>query len=379
MKRLQEIEARLSEIAVEARNEALTAEQIDALTAEADALTEERKALVEAMEKRNKLIKDVASGSGVVVRTGSVEDAPENAQDTAEYRSAWLKRLQGRQLTDAEQRAYAAADEHNAVPTQTANKFFEKMKKLAPMLNEITLMRVAGNLKFVAQGTRNNASKHTENQSTSAAQDTIVSVTLGGFEFMKVIGISKAASVQSVDGFEDWLVEMLSGDIARAIDDYIINDSTNGIANISFVTTAGDGQTQIVQTATTGYSYNDIINLVALLPAAYDAEAKFLTNKKTLWNKVRGIVDANKRPIFDEINGTLLGYPVLTDDNVSTSDNGIYLGKWTDVVGNLGQDVTVDRDESSGFLSGTINYRGYAIFDSKPAKTDAIVRIVSTV
>lgn len=152
------------------------------------------------------------------------------------------------------------------------------MKKLAPMLSEITLFRVAGNLKFVAEGTRNTAVKHTENAALAASADTIAQVVLGGFEFMKVIQISRTTKLMSVDAFEGWLVDMLGGDIARAIDNYILNDASNGIAAITYTT----GTNQILNTATTGYTYDDVVDLVALLPAAYDAEAKFITNKKTL-------------------------------------------------------------------------------------------------
>ena len=42
---------------------------------------------------------------------------------------------------------------------------------------------------------------------------------------------------------------MLSGDIARAVDNYIINDSTNGIVAITYTTSTN----QILQAATTGY------------------------------------------------------------------------------------------------------------------------------
>jgi hypothetical protein len=38
----------------------------------------------------------------------------------------------------------------------------------------------------------------------------------------------------------------------------------------------------------------------------------------------------------------------------------------------------VDRDESAGFTANAIVYRGIGVFDSKPAKGDAIVRLVST-
>ena len=47
-------------------------------------------------------------------------------------------------------------------------------------------------------------------------------------------------------------------------------------------------------------------------------------------------------------------------------------------VGNLSEDINVDSDESAGFTANAIMYRGVAVFDSQPAKTDAFVRLVST-
>ena len=302
--------------------------------------------------------------------------------NSVEYRDMWIRNLQGR-LTEEEKRAWAtgtASDNKatNAIPTIIADKFFEKMKKLAPMLSEITLLRVAGNLHFVAEGTRSSATaKHVENSVMTAATDTTVSVQLGGFEFMKVVQISRTAALMSIDAFEGWLVEMLAGDIARAIDNYILNDTSNGVAALTFTTNTN----QIVNTE--GYTYADVCDLIALLPAAYDAESKFLVNKKTLYSEIAQIVDSVGNPIFvpdtiTGIGGRLMGYPVVVDDYVTTANKALYLGKWTDVVGNLQEDIHVDADESAGFTSNSIMYRGIAVFDSKPAKGDAIVRLVST-
>ena len=295
---------------------------------------------------------------------------------TPEYRDMWIRNLQGNLST--EERATWPTATTNAIPTMVADKFFEKMVKLAPMLSEITLLHVAGSLKFVAEGTRNTATeKHVENSAMNASEDTTVSVTLQGFEFMKVIQISRTAALMSIDAFENWLVEMLAGDIARAIDNYILNDSSNGITKLTF-TTAGAGKNEIVNTQ--GYTYKNIMDLIALLPAAYDAEAKFLANKATIYGEIAKIKDSAGNPIFvpDTVNGVagrLMGYPVVLDDNLAKVKKALYLGKWTDVVGNLQEDVHVDRDESAGFTSNSIMYRGIAVFDSKPAKGDAIVRL----
>lgn len=377
---LSQIESRKAEIAKEVETaDASILEERDQESKELETRKAELMARKEELEAEERAAEEVAENKTI---TEDVELPKEEEKrtmekiygiDSEEYRSAWAKVLQNKKLDEVEERAYATTDAGNAVPTAVADKFFEKIKKLAPMLSEITLMQVAGNIKFIAEGTRNAAALHTENSAVAPAADTTVSVSLGGNEFMKVIRISKSAETMSINAFEDWLVEMLSGDIARAIDNFIINDATNGI--VAMVSTATTNK--VTQTATAGYGYADICNLVALLPAGYDAEAKFLVNKKVLWSDIKGIVDTNKRPIFDPVEKTLMGYPVVTDDYVPADHKQLYLGKWTDVVGNLSQPVNVARSDQSGFLNNSIDFRGTAIFDSKLAKNDAIVWIAN--
>ena len=374
----EQLEARkaelLGELDTPETRDALSTEDLEGRMAEIQAIDAELEARKAAAAEEARKAEEAAQMEGEKIIEEKVEEK-HMEKNSMEYRNLWLKNLQGN-LTEEETRAYAAADDANAVPQIVSDKFFEKMKKLAPMLSEITLLRVAGNLKFVAEGVRNTASKHTENSAIDAAADTIVNVTLGGFEFMKVLQISRTAKLMSVDAFEGWLVEMLAGDIARAIDNYIINDATNGIAALTWTTSTN-------QIVAANYGYGNVCDLIALLPAAYDAEAKFLVNKKTLYGKIAQIVDSTGNPIFvpdtvTGVGGRLMGYPVVVDDYVGNTKDELYLGKWTDVVGNLPEDIHVDRDESAGFTSNSIMYRGIAVFDSKPAKGDGIVRLVST-
>ncbi len=375
-----QLQARMDELKGETAEEvrdSLSTDDLEARVSEMEAIKaelEERMKKAAEEDAEEKRMAEELSGKPIETEKLEVKKMKINS---VEYRDLWLKNLQGT-LEEEEERAYTSANT-NAVPTIISEKFFEKMKKLAPMLSEITLLRVAGNLNFITEGARNTAAKHTENSALDAAADTTVKVSLGGFEFMKVLQISRTAAMMSIDAFEGWLIEMLAGDIARAIDNYILNDSTNGIAKGANFTTVN----QIVNTATTGYTYDNVVDLIALLPAAYDAEAKFLVNKKTLYTQIAKIKDGQGNPIFvpdtvGGLGGRLMGYPVVVDDYVTTTDNALYLGKWTDVVGNLPEDIHVDKDESAGFTSNSIMYRGIAVFDSKPAKLDAIVRLVAT-
>lgn len=378
----EQLEARLAELideTSEEKRDALDNDELEARIKEMEAIKTEIEARKKAAAEEARKAEEVAKMNGEPI----IKQEEKKMFDikSPEYRAAWLHNLQGN-MTE-EDRAYVSGNTDSssthATPESVSNKFFEKMKKLAPMLSEITLMQVAGNLRFVAEGVRNDAdSKHTENSALDPAGDTTVSVVLGAFEFLKIIKISRTAKLMAIDAFEDWLVEMLSGDIARAIDNYILNDATNGIGAITFTTT-----TQILNTAATGYTYKNVCDLIALLPAAYDAEAKFLVNKKTLYGKIAQITNSSGDPIFvpdtvSGIGGRLMGYPVVVDDYVSTANNALYLGRWTDIVGNLSEGINVEADESAGFTSNSIVYRGVAAFDSKPAKTDGIVRLVST-
>ena len=255
----EQLEARLEELTAETSEEKRDALDNDALEAriqEMEAITAELENRKKAAAEEERQAEEAARKQGEqIIKTKEERKMEINSM---EYRDLWIRNLQGK-LNEEETRAYASVDDHNAVPTYVADKMFEKMKKLAPMLSEITLMRVAGNLKFIAEGVRNSAdSKHTENSAIAASDDTIVSVTLGGYEFLKVIQISRTAKMMSVDAFENWLVEMLAGDIARAIDNYILNDSTNGVNAIAFTTT-----TQIINTAATGYTYIHFFSLLS--------------------------------------------------------------------------------------------------------------------
>ena len=374
----EQLEARLAELTDETSEEKRDALDNDALEAritEMEAIRAELDARKQAHADEEQRAEEITRMKGEPI----IESEERKMYDvnTAEYRDLWLRNLQGN-LTDEEKRAYAS-NTTNAVPTMVSDKFFEKLVKLAPMLSEITLLRVAGNLKFVSEGVRNSADAgHTENSANDPSADTTVSVTLGGYEFLKILQISRTAKLMSIDAFEGWLVSMLTGDIARSIDNYIINNGTNGfVTKVAWTTDVN----QVVNTQ--GYTYGNICDLIAMLPAAYDPEAKFLVNKKTLYGDIAQIVNSSGDPIFvpDTVNGLggrLMGYPVLVDDYVSTANKALYLGTWTDIVGNLSEDIHVDSDESAGFTANAIMYRGVAVFDSQPAKTDAFVRLVST-
>lgn len=378
--RIKEIEARLAAIKkeIEERGDAMKAEEIDALEKETKELTEERAGLIAAAEKRNGILDNIAKGAGIVSRTFEQKQDnadPDDPFGTPEYRSAWLKNLRRLPLTDAEKRAYANASGTGAevVPTQTANEIISKVKKLAPMLNEVTLLHVKGAVKFAVEGPNNAAAIHKENAAITAAADTLTTVTLTGYEIIKLVQISDTVMTMSIAAFESWIVDMLAEAIARKVEDFFINgtgssqpkgiDKANtwGAENSVTVTKAGSLTAANVQT------------LIGLLNAGYDRNAKFAMSKKTLFTDFMPLQDNSKNHIVtvQGNNYFVYGYPVLLSDYVK--EHEAFLGDFKKVCANLAENINVKN--AYDIDTNSYKYSGIAIFDCTPAIGEAFVKL----
>ena len=380
--RIKEIEARLAAIKkeIEERGDAMKAEEIDALEKETKDLTEERAGLIAAAEKRNGILDNIAKGGGVSVRSfGKKEEDnadPDDPFGTPEYRSAWLKNLRRLPLTDAEKRAYANASGTGAevVPTQTANEIISKVKKLAPMLNEVTLLHVKGAVKFVVEGTNNDAAIHIENDAITPAADTLTTVTLSGYEIVKLVQISDTVMTMSIAAFESWIVDMLAEAIARKVEDFFINGTgTSQPKGIDKANTWGATNSVSVG-ASASLTAANVQTLIGLLNAGYDRNAKFVMSKRTLFTDFMPLQDTSKNHIVTVQGNSyfVYGYPVLLSDYVK--EHEAFLGDFKKVCANLAESINVKN--AYDIDTNSYKYSGIAIFDCQPAIGEAFVKLV---
>ena len=380
--RIKEIEARLAAIKqeIEERGDTMKAEEIDALEKETKDLTEERAGLIAAAEKRDGILDNIAKGGGVSVRSfGKKEEDnadPDDPFGTPEYRSAWLKNLRRLPLTDAEKRAYANASGTGAevVPTQTANEIISKVKKLAPMLNEVTLLHVKGAVKFVVEGTNNDAAIHTENAAITPAADTLTTVTLSGYEIVKLVQISDTVMTMSIAAFESWIVDMLAEAIARKAEDFFINGTgTSQPKGIDKANIWGATNSVSVD-ASASLTAANVQTLIGLLNAGYDRNAKFVMSKRTLFTDFMPLQDTSKNHIVTVQGNSyfVYGYPVLLSDYVK--EHEAFLGDFKKVCANLAESINVKN--AYDIDTNSYKYSGIAIFDCQPAIGEAFVKLV---
>ena len=370
---LKEIEKRLSEIKEELESPEA---DIDALNKEVDNLIEERKKIIEKAEERKKTlerIKEIPLEAGEHVVKKEEERA--FGRDSKEYRSAYLKKIRGLELSEVEKRAFTSnsASAGAAIPTQTANEIIKKMKQYAPLLEEITLLQVSGNVKFAVEDTVADAEMHAENGAITPTTDKLKEVTLGSYEITKLVQVSKTVATMSIDAFEAWLVDMIAEKVSEKINSYLVNGTgENQPTGIEKTNTWG-ADNSITVGASASLTSKNVQDLIGLLNGAYDKNAKFLMNKKTLFTDFMPLQDNSKNSIVT-VQGNkyfVYGYPVQLDDNVATHD--AYLGDLKKIIGNLSEAINI----VFGFDINTnsFKYLGCAMFDSKTAVPEAFVKL----
>lgn len=395
MRTLAQIDARLAEIRAALQNPETT--DLDALQNEMNTLLQERAQRVAEAEQRRAMLDAIANGTAQGVTPPAANGNRDNSEErdvlaSPEYRSAFLHHLMGIPLNAAERAAMEEAEQRAAltsasnsagaaIPTETQNEIVRRLAQVAPIIGEITLFNIPGNVTIaVESATTTDGAYHAEGAPASEASDKLVSVNLTGFEAIKLLSISAKVKYMTVNAFEAWLVDNLTDGIAYLIENWIINGTgSNQATGIESAATWTAG-TNKVKTAAATPTYAEVCTLISLLPGVYDRRAKFIMSKKTLWQKFMPIRDDSKAPIVKgEGAGQfyIMGYPVLLSDKVATLGDA-YFGDPKTYYGNFAENITVEKSEHSSFRSNLTDYRGTAIFDGKPAVPDGFVKMSLT-
>ena len=351
MNRKAEIEARLTAIMKEIDSPDA---DIDALTKEARTLKNELKSIDEAAEKRRKLMSEVNGGAGTITRefgNPEKEDKPYEI-DSEEYRSAWLKNLQGKDLNEKEKRAFTVSN--GAISTLVVNDIMSVVRDHAPLMDRITMIYSGSKITYYVEGTNNAASDHTENAAITAAADTLTSISLAPSEIVKMIQVSDAAQQMSIPVFNAWLAQTLGEAIARKINADIIAAITTAAASSGTTITAATVQT--------------------LLGTVKGERVALITNRKTLFTGLLPLQDNAKSSIvrFDGGNTAYVyGIEVLVDDNVT--DNTVLAGDMSKVIGAMAEDIVVRQ--AYDIDTNSHKYLGVALFDVKAGINSAFAKL----
>ena len=342
---------------------------------ELEQLAEERTAIDEELAERRaaaareQLRRDTVAGmvgANVLARQPQQQEQRELGADSAEYRTAWLKKMAVRdgvalfgEMTEAESRAYThtTANTGAVVPTAIMNRIVELVESEYPMYNDAAKSAMVSGFQIprhtaIAAG---DAAATNEGVANSDEQDTFDYLPLSGVEIKKHIVISRKMKWQSISAFEDWVVSHIAERIGVAKETRILSqlaDATYGIAAANIGT---------------GVEATDA-NIRAYLAKVRGTGAKVLyANAYTIWNILAGINDGagNKAfipsPQADPVTkGVVYGYTVKEDNNLS--NKVIYAGAPSKILANNFEELFINRAMDPKTFEDII--AGYSLFDA---------------
>lgn len=373
--RLQEIEARKKEIALEIDKEGA---DLQALEAEVRALNKEAEEINAKIEVRKNLKKEVEEGAGIVIEARNFEIEKQETFDRSskEYRSAWLKDVAvdrfGNsyfgEMTKEERAAFTFVTTNTGavVPKDIENRIFELVRSDSPILDDATMTFftrgfgvprhtaiVAGDAAVVAEGSANDDE-----------QDTFDLLTLAGVSILKHVVFSKQMEIQSIEAFETWLVEHLAKRIRVAKEKQVLarlNDTTYGIATENVLTGA----------------LTDAEMLRIFGQIDQDGEKVVYANSKTIWNKIAGLEDTAGNKLFVPnsmsdpfIAGRVYGAPIKADSNIP--DDVIYVGVPRTILCNDFLALEIDMQQEPKTMNQI--FTAYSLFDAGLENPKAFVK-----
>ena len=376
---LQDVEARLAEIDGEIDG-ATEVEAVDTLAEEKRSLIT-RQAELKDLAERKAAAEAIQTGTvtGTIKEERKMEEARKTfAVDSVEYRDAFLKALMGKELSAEERGAMDSGDASGgaAIPTITLNKIIQKIGEASPIMKEIDLMQIEGNVTIGVEGTVNDAAIHTENAAITGSGDTLVKVSLSGFEIVKIIPISAKLSVMSIDAFEDWLVNNLTRSVGKKVGYYTINGTgSSEPKGIEYADTWVD-TTNAVDWAGSAPTVAEVQETIGYIDEYYVTGAKWLMNFKTFWTDFHPLRDEKKPEIISGNINTgyyIFGFPVIFDASVAA--NVAYFGNFLEAVkGNFAAPIRFSKSAESGFTRNAVDYKGDCLYDCKALGGGRIVK-----
>ena len=241
------------------------------------------------------------------------------------------------------------------IPTTLLNRIWDLIDEKHSILRDITIYRTGTILEVAKRTAIAAGDAGTVNEATAPANDennTFAKVTLAGKDFAKVVKISYALGKMSIDGFEQFIATEIADRLGAALAADVITQ-----IGTDYYSTGND-----LDVATSGkVAWTDVTGALAVLKNVNGIS--IYASNTTIYKYIVGMTDSTGRPLFqhdanEAVRGFLAGFPVKAEDAIT--DDLIWFGDPTQVVGNMVQDVMV---ENARDIEKHVDiYSGYARF-----------------
>lgn len=346
--RLQQILARLAEI--NAALDTATGEALTALETEARSLMDEKAQIEAEIQSRQQLRSNIAAGlvTGQVIEPAAAP-APQQTFTPAseEYRSAFLKHLRGDDMSDIERRAFTFMTTNTTAPLPEVmqNRIIDLIGEAHPIVADVYRMDSHTAITIpVAKTIAADAGKTAEGAASNELEITFDDINLSGEDYTANVTLTYKMQRMAIPAFEDYIVSQIAARLGSKI-------AAEIVANIKAQMNTGNK-------VATGVNYTNICAGFGELKRV--GTIVVYGTRKGVYNKLVGMVDSQKRPIFQQAitagaAGALLGATIKFEDAIG--DDELLIGDPKKYLQNVVAPVIIESDKNIG--NHTFTYSGY--------------------
>jgi HK97 family phage major capsid protein len=358
--RIDEINTRLA--AIQTELETAEGDALTALEQEVENLQAERQQIQRDIQTRQQLRANVAAGlvGETIEEHHEEENNMENRTFTPaseEYRSAFLKRLRREDLNEVEQRAFTFLTTNTAAPLPKVmqNRIIDLIGEAHPIVSDVYSLNSGSVITIpVAKSITADAGKTTEGAAANEMQIDFEDKTLSGDDFTANVKLSYKMMHMAIDAFEDYLIAKIAERLGAKL-------AADIVANIKAQMNA--------ENKITGVDYEHVCEGFGALKRV--GAVVVYGTREAIFSKLVGMVDGNKRPIFQnpitaEAAGHLLGATIKYEDALGADE--ILIGDPSKYLQNVVAPIVIengkDLDDHKIVFSGYTCQQG-ALTDDK--------------
>lgn len=347
---IEQINIRMAEIQTEL--ETATGDQLTALESEVETLTAQRAQLQNEVQTRQQLRANIAAGltTGTTIEHHEEESTMENRTftlESEEYRSAFLRHLRGEDMSDIERRAFTFLTTNTAAPLPTVmqNRIIDLIGEAHPIVADVYTMPSHAAISIpVAKSIAADAGKTAEGDASNELEITFENVNLSGDDYTANVKLSYKMQHMAIPAFEDYLITQISARLGSKL-------AAEIVANIKAGMNAANKVASGVNYANLCAGFGELKRVGTVVVYG---------TRKGVYNKLVGMVDSNKRPIFQQAitagaAGALLGATIKFED--ALGDTELLIGDPKKYLQNVVAPVTIESDKDLN--THHVVYSGY--------------------
>lgn len=350
--RIDEINARLTEI--RSLVDTATGADLTALEQEVADLTAERQQIENEAQTRQQMRESIAAGlvTGTTIENIEEDNKMENRTftlESEEYRSAFLKNLRREEMTEAETRAFTFLTSNTAAPLPTVmqNRIIDLIGEAHPIVADVYTMNSNTAISIpVAKSITADAGASTEGGAANELEIAFEDITLSGNDYTANVKLSYKMVHMAIPAFEDYLVSQIAARLGAKLAAEIVTQISDTVGPIDTQALAG------------GIKYETLCQAFGALKRV--GSVVVYGNRQTIYKYLVGMVDSNKRPIFQnpitaEAAGVLFGATIKFEDAVPS--DSLLIGDPSKYVQNVVASITIEHGKDLD--NHKVVYSGY--------------------